>query len=54
MTCHYYTQMWIVLLIGQSKFSTNQKHYPHQGIVTRHQYEISPRFLDVILRGFQR
>ena len=47
------TQVWAVLLIGWSKFSTNQKHYPDLGSDTSSVWDFYARFSDVISRGNQ-
>ena len=45
------TQVWAVLLIGWSKFSTNQKHYPDLGSDTSSVWNFCARFSDVTSWG---
>ena len=44
-------QIWAVLLIGWSKFSANQEHYPDLGSDTSSVWNFCARFSDVISRG---
>ena len=44
------TQIWVVLLIGWSKFSTNQKPCPDLGGDASSLWNFCPRFSDVISR----
>ena len=44
------TQIWVVLLIGWSKFSANQRHCLDR-VVTRHQYGISAHVSQTSFRG---
>ena len=46
-------QTWIVLLIGWSKFSTNQKHYPDLGGDTLSVWNFCGHFPDIISQGNQ-
>ena len=47
-------QIWAVLLIGWSKFSTNQKHYPDLGSEASSVWNFWARFSDVFSRGDHR
>jgi len=47
-------QIWAVLLIGWSKFSTNHKHCPDLGSDTSWVRNFCARFSDVISRGDHR
>ena len=47
------TQIWVVLLIGLSKFSTNQTHYPDLGSVASSVWNFCACFPDAVLRRNQ-
>ena len=44
-------QIWVVLLIGCSKFSNSQKYYPDLGSDVSSVWSFCARFSDVISRG---